>query len=157
MARTEDLKTFIKNVPKWDDLMIKALVREWTAQTALTMEMARNFAPVASGNLVQSSDYKRAKITKNGLSSSYFFKVPYAKKLDDKRANITLKNPGELSYWNYSQKVGHTGKKKGVRRATRVNKAKKGILGYATRARERNENEFVEEVIAAVVGSFNAI
>lgn len=103
------------------------VLRTWTLLTVEVMTKAQKLAPLASGALEGSAGFLRAKLTPNGVESSVMFKVPYARKLNDKESGIILKERGEISYM-----VGDTV----------VKKKRKGRLGFLDIAVNRNQRDF---------------
>jgi hypothetical protein len=131
---SETLSQFVKNFEKLGgDAVDSKLLSDWNKETSSVMSDAQDKAPLASGQLVRSAVQQRAVKTKNGIKSSYEFTVPYAKKLNDKRSGVRLKERGEISH--YSGGV-------------QWKKANKGELGYSDNAIEDAERggEFVKAV-----------
>jgi hypothetical protein len=117
---SDTLGEFLKNVAKFPDRIVGTrLLNDWNKDTAFVMSDAQENAPLASGQLVRSAVQKRARRTKTGIESFYQFQVPYARKLNNERSGVRLKNQGELSWQSKGRK--HF-------------KAKKGILGYSNKA-----------------------
>jgi hypothetical protein len=105
MAQKESLETFFKNWHKFDDKIIRQAVGGWNANTLITMGRAQFYAPVDKGTLQGSARRVNAKITNQGIQSSFIFGVPYAFRLErginpvtGKRLNIkTIVNPNARS------------------------------------------------------------
>jgi len=111
----------------------------WNKWTLQTLADAQSKAPVASGTLEGSGGIKRASITPNGIESAIVFKVDYAKELNNEQSGLVLKKRGELSYYAGD---------------TRVKKIRKGVLGFANKARDRNMPLFKKLTQFAVSESF---
>jgi hypothetical protein len=119
---SQTLKSFVKELPDFDDDIIKALVGEWNNETGFVQSDASRNAPVAGAFLIRSGVVQRARITASGIESQYSFTVPYAEKLNDITSGLNLKEKGEVSYYVKGQKV---------------KKQKKGELGYSDLAVEK--------------------
>ena len=111
----------------------------WNKWTLQTLADAQSKAPVASGTLEGSGGIKRATITSKGIESAIVFKVDYAEKLNDFNSGLKLKKRGELSYYSAG---------------TQVFKQRKGVLGFATKAKDKNKSIFKELTQWAVSKSF---
>lgn len=90
---------------------------------------AQTRAPVASGTLEGSGSFLQARMTRGGVQSAVLFKVPYARKLNKRDADIRLKEVGETSYYV---------------NGTKVTKRRKGLLGFLDRSVDINKGRFTD-------------
>jgi len=156
IKRGNDFRTFSRN---FSNQMLKVddnLLRNWTLATVNAMTNAQRLSPVASGTLEGSADYIRARVTSSGVQSAILFKVPYAKKLNDKNSGIRLKNKGEISYYVGKKNINST-TKKGKRGGTVVKKQRKGRLGFLDIAVDKQQASFNAFVGSAVSKAFLGI
>jgi hypothetical protein len=123
---SKTLKAFIKDLPDFDEDILRALVADWNQETIFVLDDAVEKAPLAGGFLARSGHVsKRAKIGPNGISSSFRFDVPYASLLNEEAPKsktgklLELKEAGEVSYTIPGQVI---------------KKQKKGEFAYATNA-----------------------
>jgi hypothetical protein len=141
MAQREFVADFAKEFQMFPDKIEREVLRPWTQQTIETWSDARARAPVASGDLVGKSNIVEAKVTAKGIQSSVVFRMPYAAKLNDKKANIRLKEVGEISYYH----------------PQKIEKKRKGELGYLDNAVEAGSDYFTDIASRAVSIAFEAI
>ncbi len=140
MAKKETLEQFAKNLPKLPDRVQKLSLMSWNRNTLLAEGRTKDKAPMTIGNLVRSIAHLQARITKDGLESFLFAKVPYAKMLetglDAKGDPITLKNEGEPSVYIKGS-------------GWRV-KQKKGEIGYMGKAVDETSDLFLSDISAII-------
>lgn len=78
--------------------------RKWNALTLGALGEAQSRVPGASGTLEGSGTTLKADLNRNKLQSAIIFKVPYAKRINDKKyrrkdgRKMQLKPVGEISY-----------------------------------------------------------
>ncbi len=146
MARQESLKEFVRNMSKFDDLVVRGIQKAWQAHTVEAFGLSLENVPIASGNLARSGSFKSAKITARGIQSSIVYTQPYAAKLEkgvtDTGKLLQLKEAGELSYYAGG---------------TKVIKAKKGKLGFVKKAIAKDNASLIADIFKVIGVSFNRI
>jgi hypothetical protein len=144
MAKRETLETFLKNLPSFPVKIKVGFLDSWNLNTRQTYADSQKKIPVASKTLARSGVVRKAEITSTGIKSSIEYTVPYAKTLHDAKSDDKWKNVGQVSYYIWGK--GHAGKKRGVRRGTKVNKSQKGEKGFLEKATRQNANNFVDDL-----------
>ena len=82
MADKETLQQFTMRLPNLPDIIQKMVTGDWTKNTFLAMNKAKEYSPVDVGTLQRSARHVKAKITPDGITSSFIFGVPYAYKME---------------------------------------------------------------------------
>jgi hypothetical protein len=136
MAKQETLEEFFKNWHKFDEKIVRQAVAGWNSNTLLAMSKAQFYSPVRTGQLQGSARRVRAKITKNGIESSYIFGVPYA-----------------IDFERGFKIVG--GKKVELTPRTAINP--NAQIGFASKGADEQENEFMADLNRAISKAFNQI
>ena len=133
MPKKETLQQFVKNLHKMSPAIQKMALTEWNQNTFIAANNARELAPFALGNLFDSINSIKARITPKGIVSYIVAKVPYAKMLEtgfDRNGNpIQLKSPGEISYYA---------------NGTKILKRRKGVIGFMGKGIDKAEHLFIE-------------
>lgn len=146
MARKESLKEFSRNFHKFDELTMQGIKAAWSKHTENAFGFALDRVPVAGVILADSGSFTFAKITPQGIESQIVFAVPYAKMIErgtDRNGKaIRLKEVGELSYYAGG---------------TRVNKRKKGEVGFLRKGIKQDTPALINDIFKAVGRAFNKV
>lgn len=95
----ERFSEWVKNtLPKLPFEMQQDALLSWNRNTVEAQSKSKKFVPVAVGNLRDSIDTIKAKITSNGIVSAIIARVPYAARIHNDKS-LRLKDPGEISYY----------------------------------------------------------
>jgi hypothetical protein len=88
MAKREKLSTFIKNFIRLPTETQRMTIGDWNANTLLAMSLAQKYSPLKTGQLQGSARMLKAKVTPQGIESSFIFAVPYAYRMEKWTGNI---------------------------------------------------------------------
>ncbi len=146
MAARESLKTFVDNIAKFDQLLVRGILNKFTLFTNEALTTAQKSSPKASGTLERSGSVKRAKITPTGVESGIVFNAPYALFLEGgvlpNGKEIKYKKRGEISYYAGG---------------TKIRKARRGGDTFASRGVRSQSKKILDALNDEISKVFNFI